>query len=163
MKKITKFIIVINLLLLAGYFIFAVNQKENIIKQGELILLRLAPVDPRSLMQGDYMILDYEISQNVPQNAPQKGYVIVKTDSTGDYKAIKFQNYIPEIIADGYPIEYTRIDNWRNSIKIGAESYFFEEGEASKFEKAIYGGLRVDKHGNSILVGLYDENRNLIQ
>ena len=45
-----------------------------------------------------------------------------------------------------------------NGVIIGAESYFFEEGQAELFEKACYGGLMVDKNGNSILIGLYDEN-----
>ena len=48
------------------------------------------------------------------------------------------------------------------SINIGAESYFFQEGDAEKFEKAVYGGLRVDNKGNSVLVGLFDENKKQI-
>lgn len=163
MKKATKIIIVFNLLFLAGYFLFAVYQKENIIKQGELVLLRLAPVDPRSLMQGDYMTLQYEIAENIPDDAPQTGYVLVQLDSLGHYKAVKFQNYLPETTAEGYPIEYTRLDTWRNSIKIGAESYFFQEGESQKYEDAKYGGLRVDAKGNSVLIGLYNENQQLIE
>ncbi|MFX7329222.1 GDYXXLXY domain-containing protein, partial [Acinetobacter baumannii] len=34
-------------------------QKEMLLKEGQLVLLPLAPVDPRSLMQGDYMALRY--------------------------------------------------------------------------------------------------------
>jgi uncharacterized membrane-anchored protein len=45
---------------------------------------------------------------------------------------------------------------------IGAESYFFEEGQAKKFEVARYGGIKVDDAGNSVLVGLYDKNHKLI-
>ena len=51
----------------------------------------------------------------------------------------------------------------KRSISIGAESFFFEEGSAAKFEKAKYGALRVDSEGNSILVGLYNENRKAIK
>ncbi len=30
-----------------------------------MVLLRLAPVDPRSLMQGDYMRLNYELARQL--------------------------------------------------------------------------------------------------
>ena len=62
MKKYKWAIIVVNLILLLAYFNYSVFQKERILKDGKLILLELAPVDPRSLMQGDYMELWYKIS-----------------------------------------------------------------------------------------------------
>ena len=37
--------------------------KERIKTGGEPIFLELAPVDPRSLMQGDYMALRFAIAQ----------------------------------------------------------------------------------------------------
>ncbi|MGL5293385.1 MAG: GDYXXLXY domain-containing protein, partial [Aeromonas sp.] len=36
----------------------AVWHHERALSQGEVVLLELAPVDPRSLMQGDYMRLN---------------------------------------------------------------------------------------------------------
>ena len=51
----------------------------------------------------------------------------------------------------------------RRGVSFGAESYFFEEGTGERFEKAKYGGLRVDDEGKSILIGLYDENFEFIE
>ena len=51
--------------------------------------------------------------------------------------------------------------NW--TINIGAESFFCQEGEEEKFEAAKYSGLKIDTEGNSILIGLYDENLNQIK
>lgn len=34
----------------------------------------------------------------------------------------------------------------------------FEEGQDSVYNDAAYGGLRVDSKGESLLVGLYDED-----
>ena len=59
------------------------------------------------------------------------------------------------------PIEYTS-KGWRE-INIGAESFFFQEGEAEKYDKAKYGGIKVDSEGNSLLIGLYDEKRKKIE
>ena len=60
MKKYSRILIIANLILLLGYFNWSVYKKEQTLKDGQLILLQLAPVDPRSLMQGDYMRLSYK-------------------------------------------------------------------------------------------------------
>ena len=163
MKKIINSLIVLNLLLVSAYILYATNQKEKIITKGELILLRLAPVDPRSLMQGDYMILNYAVNNNIPDSIPDKGYLIFEKDSIGELhpkKFIKKLNSKHNQIAIKY--QY-KADDWRAPIKIGAESYFFEEGKAEIFEDAVYGGLRVDTDGNSVLIGLFNKNKELIQ
>lgn len=162
MKNSFKIILIVNLILFIGYVIYATQAKEKIINDGKLVLLKLAPVDPRSLMQGDYMILNYAISENIPENTPQKGYVILEELNDGEFKAIKFQNYLSKVDNKQIAIEYSRQETWMRSINIGAESYFFQEGDAEKFEKAVYGGLRVDNKGNSVLVGLFDENKKQI-
>ena len=60
MKKYSRILIIANLILLLGYFNWSVYKKEQTLKDGQLILLQLAPVDPRSLMQGDYMRLRWQ-------------------------------------------------------------------------------------------------------
>lgn len=42
-----------------------VHSYERTLESGKSVLLRLQPVDPRSLMQGDYMVISYEISSQV--------------------------------------------------------------------------------------------------
>ena len=42
-------------------------QKERLLASPQGILLELAPVDPRSLIQGDYMALAYAITREVPE------------------------------------------------------------------------------------------------
>ena len=44
---------------------FAIWQKQTHLDKGEEIFLELAPVDPRSLMQGDYMALRFELSDAI--------------------------------------------------------------------------------------------------
>ena len=75
----------------------------------------------------------------------------------GVAKKVRIQEKRTPINDNEFLIEYTSRE-WRG-INIGAESYFFQEGEAEKYEKAKYGGIKVDNKGNSLLVGLYDENR----
>ena len=162
MKRYKWILIVLNLLILLVYFNFSVSKKERILKDGRLILLELAPVDPRSLMQGDYMSLSYAIADlESDKKIPKRGFCVIKLDSNQVAKRVRFQKDKSPLSQNEYLIEYTAPNQW--SVNIGAESYFFQEGEAEKFEKAKYGGIRIDKNGNSLLVGLYNEKLEFIK
>lgn len=153
-------IILANLVLLLVMFNFSVAEKEEVLENGELVLLKLAPVDPRSLMQGDYMRLSYAISQTEElDKLPARGYAVVKLDEQQVAHLVRYQEEETPLHPQEHLLKYTR-GEW--SINLGAESYFFEEGQAKVFEAAEYGGLKVDEKGNSILIGLYDAQRQLI-
>jgi uncharacterized membrane-anchored protein len=162
MKKYKWIIILINLIILLGLFNNSILQKEELLTDGQLVLLELAPVDPRSLMQGDYMRLRYAISGNINSDSISKrGFCVVKLEENGIAKKVRIQENKTPINDNEFLIEYTS-KKWSN-INIGAESYFFQEGEAEKYENAKYGGIKVDNQGNSLLIGLYDENRIKIE
>ena len=63
-------------ILLVGVFVIAllgavnykVQQFEDVLATGKPIVLKIAPVDPRSLMQGDYMVLNYAILSEFQQS-----------------------------------------------------------------------------------------------
>jgi uncharacterized membrane-anchored protein len=161
MKRYKWIIILLNLLVLLCFLNISMVNKENLLSEGKLVLIALAPVDPRSLMQGDYMNLRYEIAQGEQMDSlPKRGYCVVKVDEEGIAQKQRIQENKTPLYADEYLIVYTA-DTWR--LNIGAESYFFQEGEAEKYETAKYGGLMVDQNGNGVLVGLYDENRKKIE
>jgi uncharacterized membrane-anchored protein len=162
MKKYKWIIILINLIILLGLFNNSILQKEELLTDGQLVLLELAPVDPRSLMQGDYMRLRYAISDNINSDSISKrGFCVVKLEENGIAKKVRIQENKTPINDNEFLIEYTS-KKWSN-INIGAESYFFQEGEADKYENAKYGGIKVDSQGNSLLIGLYDENLKRIE
>ena len=153
-------IILANLVLLLVMFNFSVAEKEEVLENGELVLLKLAPVDPRSLMQGDYMRLSYAISQTEElEKLPARGYAVIKLDEQQVARLVRYQEDEAPLRPQEHLLKYTK-GEW--SISLGAESYFFEEGQAKTFEAAEYGGLKVDEKGNSILIGLYDAQRQLI-
>lgn len=162
MKKYKWIIVLLNLVLLLVYFNHSISKKEELLKDGQLILLELAPVDPRSLMQGDYMTLRYKISEDIDfDNVPKRGYCVVRLESSGIANKIRFQKDLTPLNEGEHLIEFTSSDKW--NVNIGAESYFFQEGQAEKYEKAKYGGVKIDKNGNSLLIGLYDEQLQKIE
>lgn len=162
MKKYKWIIVLLNLVLLFIYFNHSIAKKEELLKDGQLVLLELAPVDPRSLMQGDYMALRYKISENIDfDNIPKRGYCVVVLDKDDRANKVRFQKGLTPLDKGEHLIEYTSSDKW--NINIGAESFFFQEGQAERYEKAKYGGVKIDKDGNSLLVGLYDEQLRKIE
>ncbi|MCS4303264.1 GDYXXLXY domain-containing protein [Chryseobacterium sp. BIGb0232] len=162
MNKYKWLIIILNLVLLLVYFNYSVVEKETLLKNGQPILLKLAPVDPRSLMQGDYMNLRYDIANNInAEKIPKRGYCVVKLDTKGIAEQVRFQKGPTPLRTGEHLIKYTSPNQWR--INIGAESFFFQEGQSEKYDAAEYGGIKTDKDGNSLLIGLYDENLKLIK
>lgn len=165
MNRTKLTLIGINLVLLLGYFNWSVVSKENTLEKGQLVLLKLVPVDPRSLMQGDYMQLNYELTNDTDSlKLSKRGYCIVRQDASGVAKRIRFQKELSPLKEGEFAIRYfSKSDRYAMQVRVGAEAYFFEEGKGKRFEKAEYGGLRVDDEGNSVLVGLYDGDRHLIR
>ncbi|GHT67453.1 membrane protein [Bacteroidia bacterium] len=161
MKKYKWILILFNLIVLFVFFNRSVIENEYILKEGKLVLLELAPVDPRSLMQGDYMALRYKIAGELDSIPFLRGYCAVKLQANGIVSAIRLQEHKTLVAADEQLIQYTKTGY--HHLNIGSESFFFQEGEAEKYAGAKYGGLKVDKDGNSLLIGLYDEILNKIE
>ncbi|MEM8528951.1 MAG: GDYXXLXY domain-containing protein [Bacteroidota bacterium] len=150
----TKIIIIfLNLIIFIVYINWSIAQKEKTLETGVLVLFELAPVDPRSLMQGDFMNLNYRMFRDTAEKA-KRGYCVFSLDENKVAQKLRLQSDIEPLASDEYVVKYFMNDT---RIRFGAESYFFEEGTGEKYEVAKYGGLRIDKAGSSVLVGLYDE------
>lgn len=127
-----------------------IYQKEQTLTHGRQVFLKLAPVDPRSLMQGDYMRLAYELAGHLKaDDITLDGRLIVQLDAQGIGTSARLEDDLPLA-----PNETLLIYRNRKGLRLGAESFFFQEGQAAVYEKAKYGELRVDASGNSVLVGL---------
>lgn len=141
-------------LALPGYMIAA---KEQVLEDGRSLLLRLRPVDPRSLIQGDYMILAYEIASEVrsARSLPRTGVIVVRVDADRVARFARLDDGRP-LAADEQRLRYRlRSDD----LRLGAESFFFAEGTGDRYEAAAFGELMVDESGESVLIGLRDAER----
>ncbi|WP_368209169.1 GDYXXLXY domain-containing protein [Aeromonas sp. R4-2] len=151
-------------LLLSGLAILAginatVWRYERAMSSGEVVLLRLAPVDPRSLMQGDYMRLNYEIARELTSRDAQT------TQNKGsDTLVIRLDAHqVATLVADGKPGRLAsderllQVHQSERQWQIGPDAYFFEEGTGEQYEAARYGEFRLQADGKTLLVGLRDE------
>ena len=157
----TSLLILANLIAVLAYVGHSVRQSEEILDHGQLVLLELAPVDPRSLMQGDYMRLRYAVANPTGEDmnvndVAVRGHIILRLDENGVGRRVRFQPDLTPLSPGELALPYHK-NRWQ--LSIGAESFFFQEGRAGEFQRAKYGGLRVDGAGNAILVGLFDEER----
>ncbi|MGN5041259.1 GDYXXLXY domain-containing protein [Aeromonas sp. 3P] len=151
-------------LLLSGLAILAginatVWRYEHAMSSGEVVLLRLAPVDPRSLMQGDYMRLNYEIARELTSRDAR-----ANQDKGSDTLVIRLDAHqVATLVADGKPDRLAsderllQVHQSERQWQIGPDAYFFEEGTAEQYEAARYGEFRLQADGKTLLVGLRDE------
>ena len=158
-------------LLIIIYINFLIINKENIIKNGQSVLLELAPVDPRSLIQGDYMRLRYAIARKLPisgritkgnasrlsqipkEKLETEGYIILALDTNNVGRFVKIYHG-GNLLSNQHLLFYRN----RKGLQLGAETFMFQEGNASLYSKAKYGELKVDDSGKSVLIGLRDKN-----
>ena len=68
-----------------------IYQKDQLTTNGQVVFLELSPRDPRSLMQGDYMWLDYAIARNQSETLPTDGYLALQLDATHVARAIALE------------------------------------------------------------------------
>src|SRR5687767_1384940 len=64
----------------------SIAQKARLLAEGRVVLLELAPVDPRSLMQGDYMDLRFRVADDAAAAVSalgKDGALIVTVDDLG--------------------------------------------------------------------------------
>jgi uncharacterized membrane-anchored protein len=132
--------------------------RERLIEDGRVVLLELAPLDPRSLMQGDYMALQFRAARDgLPAGASRStgldGHLVLAQDARG---VAVFRR-----LDDGAPLgpdEVRMRYRVRHGIpKLATNAWFFEEGHAGDYARARYGELRVAPDGEAILTGLRGE------
>lgn len=161
-----------------------IYQREKILSAGQRVVLALAPVDPRSLIQGDYMRLRFEVADEVRTaleqvpgpvrqeiESSQDGLLVLRPDSSGVHR-------LQEVLPGGGKLMETGLvadDDSRATLQDGdvllafrlrdgrahvvTDAWFFTEGQAHHFEQARYGEFRVDNDGTGLLVNMLDEKQ----
>lgn len=169
----TAVIIVASLQTLAlGYMVW---ERTSLLANGREILLDVAPVDPRSLFRGDYVILNYRTIAQLDGSllaetptAEQNLYVTLQQSAENGWVPVAASTVKPARTNAGDVILRGRVDQvWqpnndqpaRIRMHYGIESYFLPEGEGLELEKTIREGemkviVAVGASGESAIKGL---------
>jgi len=136
---------------------FSIYSREQLLTAGSVVLLQLAPVDPRSLMQGDYMALRFavaaEIQSRVAKEEAHDGHVVLALDEKRVGSFVRIDDGRP-LAANEVRMHY-RVRDQR--IKFATNAFFFQEGDANLYARARFGEFRVGEEGDAILTGVRDE------
>ncbi len=168
-KKISLVALIIILMVVN----WSIYKKEMHLKNGKIVYLKIAPVDPRSLMQGDYMALRFELANKIyaklreedkfntiPRSSNgQDGLVVVSLDDKKVASLVSLSKNHP-LKKNELLLQY-RVR--KRVVKFATNAFFFQEGTASKYEKAKYGEFRVNEKGELLLIAMADENVTLIR
>jgi uncharacterized membrane-anchored protein len=164
-----------------------VAKKERIRRDGAVAFLRLAPIDPRSLMQGDYMALRFALANEIeamlrrgaaPEVGDEDEEEGVRPASGEQGAGSAVPAFARALGEGGFAFAPVRLDErgvaslavgdpaalrFRYRLRggrpwLGTNAFFFREGEAARYRDARYGEFRVDREsGEAVLVGLRDE------
>ncbi len=156
-----KWILGIWLLVIIGVAIWMVRDKEQVLREGELMLVELNVRDPLSLMQGSFMTLNFTAFDTLnTEGWAQRGDVAVMLDAERIVQSVRLLDGAQAALQSGeLRLPYRLV---HGDVVWGASSYLFPQGEEARFERARYAAFRVADDGN-VLVGLHDSSGVLIE
>ena len=184
-NKMKKILIVVNIVLLFVITGFSAQKEESYKKLDSYFYLELRPVDPRSLLQGDYMTLNYDIldqtTEFIYQNKSYDYYYDSNEEERKEetkeqkekrelaeakkaYIAIRLDgNKVAKFVklakekTDEKDLLFIAYKSNGYSVDINANSYLFQEGTGDKYENTRY--AKVVLVGNKLrLIDLRDKD-----
>lgn len=131
-------------------------QREYQIAHGAQVFVRLAPRDPRSLMQGDYMALRTELNEPLYDVYAETGSSVAVLSTDADGVAIGVQQWTSGMTLAPHD-HLLAFEVGRQGAVLAADAWYFTEGDAERWAAARYGEYRIGKDGRAWLVGLRGE------
>lgn len=136
----------------------AIWQKEDLLAHGRPVYVELAPVDPRSLMQGDYMALNYRLGDTLRGQLDhldtlERPVAVAEVDARG---VARLDRLVDTATPFGPTTLRVQLTPKNGRWVLVSDAWFFREGDGQRWEAARYGEFRVMPDGRALLVGLAD-------
>jgi uncharacterized membrane-anchored protein len=139
-----------------------VGVREYRLQTGTVIVLKTVPVDPRSLLQGDYAILRYEIGRLPVATMPYLGQLdlgetvwVMLDKRDGGWRAVSYQLWKPETRTDQLFMKGTvGPGDW---LDFGIDTYFVPEGTGMEIQTSMNVNVKVaiDHNGKAGIIDVY--------
>lgn len=170
MKKYFSLILALVTIL---FFVGLVAKNEWHLHHSKSIFIELRPVDPRSILQGDYMALAYELNlQSLKALAGSESealdQVVFNHSSVPAKVILDSQNRVVRTILDinnsfvGQSLILKNPENRLQALYPASRSFLFAEGLAQCYQKAKYAEFKVNTKGEAILFDLRGEGLQLL-
>lgn len=137
---------------------YSIQDKEQLIANGQPLFVELAPVDPRSLMQGDYMRLRFKMPADEGRDAgrllrAERLYAVAQRDARGVAQLLRIRQANEPLAAGEFLLQLTpKNGDW----VLVTDAWFFREGDGERWAQARFGEFRVLPDGRALLVGMAD-------
>ena len=169
MKRRVWFTIAVGLQLVV--LLVMIAMKMSVLAYGSNVLLRTVPVDPWDLFRGEYVILNYEISEldvlKISSESRQYNHnetVYVGLKQTEKYwEAVSISRRQPEEVLAIRGVVRSAYDN-RVFVDYGIESFFVPEGQGREIENEMVNvdaEVSVDSRGNAALRRLFIKDKEI--
>ncbi|MND44422.1 hypothetical protein D3C80_352570 [compost metagenome] len=163
MKKYFSLILAIATTL---FFVGLIVKNEWHLDHSKSIFIELKPVDPRSILQGDYMALAYELNLQTPKPLAENEILnqrIFNRPSIPAKLILDSQNRVVRTVLDinnsfaGQRLVLKNPENRFQALYPASRSFLFAEGLAQCYEKAKYAEFKINQEGEAILFDLRGE------
>lgn len=143
-------------------FVLLIIKHEHHLSHAQSVYVHLQPVDPRSILQGDYMVLNYGLNlhdasdQQIQNQAQLMSYVALDAQQ----RVIKTSLKAPQDkLQSAKPVQLILKNpkNQLDSLYPAANSFLFAEGLEPCYRNAEYAHLRVKSNGKALLAELLNE------
>jgi uncharacterized membrane-anchored protein len=156
----TRALILLGAAIVLGAINVSIAGKEGVKRNGEVVYLDLAPRDPRSMMQGDYMALRFRLAQEIETSLRTGAAAkpVLGDGETGFADIALDEKRVASLAKPGAPSNLRmRFRMRKGAVWLGTNAFFFEEGTDGRYTSARYGEFRIDgASGEAVLVGLRD-------
>jgi uncharacterized membrane-anchored protein len=134
--------------LIIGY---TIESHASILRSGTEVLLKTAPIDPRDLLRGDYVVLNYDISSvpastvvgDLPKEAGEKVLSVRLQKQPDGFWSIAESSFgalelKPDtVVLKSRPFQYYPVEGGQAiRVDYGIERYYVPEGEGRDLEQA---------------------------
>ena len=162
MRRIPELIISLLVIVVIAFVIQFSASRERLAVEGREIFLELAPVDPLSLLQGQYMQVSFAVErEGVPVDEGQNfqgKLAVLSLDERGVAKFVGVEaNNDPEPDQVLFRGHLRKMEDYVK-LEIPQRTFLFKENTEDLYESAKYGVFRVGEDGDFILMDLADEN-----
>lgn len=130
-------------------------KNEHVVRQGTTLFVELIPVDPRSMMQGDYMTLTFALPQDVRLQSSPSAFAVVQRSDNGIATVTRMDDGTAALMPNELRIQVVRRGG---HTVLATDAWYFKEGEGNRWSRAKYGEFRVDAKGHAVLVNLRGPN-----
>ncbi|MBS0290767.1 MAG: GDYXXLXY domain-containing protein [Proteobacteria bacterium] len=153
------------ILLISAIIIFvllntAIYQKDKIKRHGEVILLKIEPVDPRSLMQGNYMALRYTIEDEINKlneaELKKHTFAVIQPDKQNVAQFVRLYNG-ENLSPNEKLIKFRFYPNDSAKVHIKPHSFLFQEDLEPLYRNAAFAIFQYNGNKDYLLTGLADK------